>query len=315
MMETKALVIVLGIPAAVVGEVETWVEAAFVRPVRVHAVPATDDDNRPYNKAQVAQAFQSAVGFAVRKRRAERQPAPSSILLLYVPGGTDEPAVAPFDFFVFPAPLYALSVFENGRQLRHDRGQVEQAIAAVLDPESDTMQRFAAVQERVAAVRDAEALQLPPDNFKLDDEAILAGIFRALRRGERPWDDAIEELVIQEFGKAELPRLRKYERRRAYRDARGLVFLRADLHEHHGANRELLDEDEIEEDGAAMLRGAFRFGCPLLPGFHHDVQLEEKRPLGDLKFACGQKGTVTCGHVYINIYPNDVVRGRKLAVL
>lgn len=314
-MPAKALVIVLGIPAAVVGEVETWVEAAFVQPVRVLAVPATDDDNRPYNRAQVAQAFQSAIAFADRKRRAEQQPAPASILLLYVPGRTDEPAIAPFDFFVFPVPIPALSVFENGRQLRHNRSHVQQAIEDVLASGSDTMQRFEAVQDRVGAVRDAEALQLPPRNFLVDDEADLTGIFRALRRGERPWDDAIDELVVREFGKEQLPPLRKYERRRACQDARGLVFLRADLHEHHGANRELLDDDEIEEDAASLLRGAFRFGCPLLPGFHHDVQLEHKWLLSQLKFACSQRGAVGCGNDYINIYPNDVVRGRKLVVL
>ncbi|WP_148707844.1 hypothetical protein [Komagataeibacter melaceti] len=313
--ETKALIIVLGIPQALVGEVKQWVSSSMSRPVNVLAVPATNDDNRPYNSAQVSQVFQTAVKYAERKRRAEQQPAPAYIMLLYVPGQNDEAALAPFDFFVFPVPLHILCNFDNGRQLRHDHDKVKQAIQNALNPTSENMRSFQEVQKRVNAVRDAEPLQLPPENFFIDKDIAIRQIFRMLRRGERPWDDIVKELTAQEFDKDRLPRLKKGIRRRAYQDARGLVFLRAELRELHGANRELSDAENIEEDATSLLRGSFRFGCPLLTGFHHDVQLEHNRPLNDITFKCGTTHNVKCGNVYINVYPNDIVRGKKLAAL
>jgi hypothetical protein len=314
-LQTKTLCIVLGIPASLVGEIEGWVASAFGHPTRVLAIPATDDDNRPYNQAQIRQVFQSAVEYAQRKRRAEQQPAPANILLLYVPGRTDEPAIAPFDFFVFPVPLQTLSSFENGRQLRHDRAHVKSAIESALVPASEALQRLKIVEERVGAVRDEEALQLPPGNFFLDRATTIATVFRALRRGERPWDDPVDELVAEEFDDERIPHLKKNVRRRAYKDARGLVFLRADLNELHGPNRELPDQHAVEERADLLLRGSFRFGSPLLSGFHHDVQLENDRALSNLDFNCAQKGKTGSKALYINIYPNDTVRGRKLAAL
>lgn len=318
---TRALVVVVGLPPAVVGEVTGWVEAALDKPVRVIPIAASPDDNRPYRRNQIEQVLANVVGYADRKRRAEQQPAPSSILLLYVPGGTDEHVLSSFDFFVFPAPLTPLAQFHEGQQLRHNREEVRRALQAVLVPTGGTMRQFEAVQARVRAVRDAEALQMPPMNFHLGRETPIRELFVRLRRGEVAWDLPIEGLEVQGFDRERLPRLRGGVTKRAYQDARGLVFLRADLLAHHGPNREIemeeadgAEEDEAGADSAIQhLRGAFRFGAPLGSGFHHDVQLEGGRSLEAINLECARRGPRRSRAAYVNIYPNDILRGKKLA--
>lgn len=308
----RALAVVVGLPPALVGQAAEWVETALGRPVRVIPIAASPDDNRPYRTVQVDKILANVVGYAERKRQAEQQPAPSSILLIYVPGPTQEPLLTAFDFFVYPVALATLSAFHEGRQLRHNPEAVRGAIAAALAPEGPLMQTFESVQERVRALRDAEPLQLPPVNFHLAKDDPIAGVFRALRRGEVGWDVAIEGLDAQEFDKKRVPHLHKGANRRAFQDARGLVFLRAHGLAHHGPNREVFAEDG-EETAVQRLRGAFRFGCPLEAGFHHDVSLEEDRTMEGVVFQCAQRGPRRSKSTYVNVYPNDIVRGKEMA--
>jgi hypothetical protein len=310
---TKALVIVVGVPPALVGQVEGWVETALAKPVRVIPIAASPNDNRPYRTTQIDQILSNVVAYAQRKRRAEQQPAPASILLLYVPGLDQEPLLTAFDFFVFPVPLATLSAFHEGRQLRHDPEEVCRAIDSVLTPGSAVMQTFDAVQQRVTALVDSEALQLPPINFHVARDRPIAEVFRAIRRGDQAWDAAVEGLEVQEFGNARIPHLHKGANRRAFQDGRGLVFLAAHPLARHGSDREAPDDEDLAETASDLLRGAFRFGCPLGKGFHHDVQLEGDRRLDAIVFQCARKGPRRSKHTYVNIYPNDVVRGKKLA--
>ena len=323
---TKALAIVVGLPQAVQGQVEAWVAGALGKPVRVIPIAASGDDNKPYTQTQIEQVLGNVILYAQKKRAAQQQPAPSSILLLYVPGASQEPLLTAFDFFVFPIALTALSQFHEGRQLRHDPDAVRAALQAALAEDGEPMQTFEAVQARVKAVRDAEVLQMPPLNFHLGRDRRMAEHFLAVRRGDVAWDAPIAGLQEQAFDKRRLPRLRGGVTKRAYQDARDLVFLRADLLAHHGPGRQV-EEDEADQDAAGgangddavqdaatlHLRGAFRFGAPLDSGFHHDVQLEGGRTLETIVFECARKGPRRSKHTYVNIYPNDVLRGRKLA--
>jgi hypothetical protein len=310
---TKALVIIAGLPPALVGQAETWVTNVIAKPVRVIPIAASPNDNRPYSNTQVQQILANVIEYARRKQKAQQQPAPSSILLLYVPGPKQETLLSAFDFFVFPVPLAELSAFQEGRQQRHDPDEVRRVIGANLAPGSETMRVFEVVQQRVQAVQDAEVLQLPPENFHIGGGQSIAQVFKTLQRGRLAWSAKIDGLEPRDFNHDRIPHLHKGVTKRAYQDDRGLVFLRADLLAHHGANREMLENDDTNEAAEQLLRGAFRFGCPLKAGFHHDVQLENSQTLDAVTFACTRKGAIQSKDTYVNIYPNDVVRGRKLA--
>lgn len=320
-VQVKPLIVVVGLPPAVVGEIDPWIAAALQQPARVISISASPDDNNPYRTLQISTLLKSVADFAESKQRAEQQPAPSTIILLYVPGHAQEPMLASFDFFVFPIPLTSLASFEDGKQLRHRPTAIKAAIESALAPSSPSMLAFATVRARLTAVRDSEPLQMPPANFHYEKDRPIRDIFMEMRQGIRTWSDAVAELVEQEFDEKRIPHLRSGVRRRAFQDHRGLVFLRADLHALHGANREVTGgnaDKEQDEDAPALhqlelLQGAFRFGCPLLAGFHHDVQLENDRSLKHISFDCARKGRASSAKaVYVNIYPNDVIRAKML---
>ena len=312
--ETKALVALVGLPPAVVNAAEDWARDAFVQQVRVVSQPASRDDGKPYTTRQITTVVETIADFAHRKQRAERQPAPAAILLLYVPGPTADVMLAAFDFFAFPVPLTELSEFVDGRQLRHDPKAVKNAIETRLAPSSAVRVAQAAVADRIAALNDTEPLQLPPRNYLAPDGEPIADIFRTLRSGTRPWTYADFGLIVGEYDKKKIPHLRPEVRRRAFEDNRGLIFLRADANAFHGANREI-DEEEEEVVLLRLLRGAYRFGSPLPSGFHHDVQLLHDKSLKNLRFQCDRKSRIYTKKGYVNIYPNDVVRGKKMTVL
>ncbi len=309
----KALVVLVGLPPATVDAAAHRIESGFGRAVRVISIAASPDDNNPYRNAQVATILHNVVDFARRKARAEQQPAPSNIFLVYVPSRTQEPMLAAFDFFVFPLALPALGTFANGKQLRHDPEEVKRAIDDALTATAPAMTLFQAVEEKVAAVRHAEALQLPPIDFHIGADQPIATLFRALRRGEHPWTSANDNLVAEDYDTARIPHLRRASASVPFVTSAASFFLRADLLALHGPPRELPADDEV--DDALLLRGSYRFGCPLLAGFHHDVQFENDRALDGVVLWCARKGRIGSSDVYVNIYPNDVVRGRKLTAL
>ena len=309
--EESLLIVLLGLPGAVMGDVRGWIKEIAQRPVRVMPLAASPDDNRPYSQQQVEQHLTTVAEFARRKQRAEQQPAPSGILLLYVPGKNADRMLASFSFFSFPIALTALAHFEEGRQQRHDRNAVRAAIAAALSPGSAPVEQFARVKARIESPSDNEPLLLPPANFHVAADQPLAAHFRLLAANQADFDRTWLELDLGEYDKRRLPHLRPGVTRRAYRDARHLVFLCADGLALDGRNRTAAMDAEVDAL-AHVLRGAYRFGAALPRGFHHDTQLEEDKNLGGITFACAERGPVHVGDTYANIYPNDRVRGKNI---
>jgi len=58
----------------------------------------------------------------------------------------------------------------------------------------------------------------------------------------------------------------------------------------------------------AMLNQLYRFGIPVLDGFHYDVQKEHNDSLDGLPLDCIKQGKVLCSGTHVNVYPNDYVR-------
>jgi hypothetical protein len=310
--EPAVLVVLLGITGALVGEAETQIEAVFNGPVRVQSVPSLKRDDSPYRSDQIDLVLKTMATFVRRKVKAEQQPAPGGIILVYVPSTVDPQLLAAFSFYAYPIPLSRLAEFHLGRQLRHNRQEVLESIAAALAPEAEARQVFDNLHRRVVALDDAEPLQLPPTNFHVEKDRSISEAYEALMCGRRDWNGQWPELDRASFGREELPKLRKEERRKAFRDARGLIFLRAHMLAHDGRTWTVGDDAPLSA-AIRQVRGAYRFGAPLAPGFHHDVQLEDDRSIKNIVFDCSERGAVQVDDVYVNIYPNDVVRGKNKA--
>jgi len=95
-------------------------------------------------------------------------------------------------------------------------------------------------------------------------------------------------------------------------DERELAFPHASDGEFHAWPREL-SEDAEPKAYRAMLRTLYRFGGPLEPGFHHDVQRLHGRDLVAMPFPCSEAGAVTVTGTHANVYPNDFVRAKGKA--
>lgn len=307
------LVILLGLPRAVANSAPDFVNHAMERCAAVQTIVAPDADGNLYPRKQLRQILASVTGFTRRKQSDERQPSPSEISLLYVPAATDHFVLEALDFCVFPVPLPTLAEFnEVGKQMRHDRDAVREALVSALAPGQPARVAFHLVKERIKRVTDAEGLQLPPVNFKLDQHRTLGALFLEMRNGTRDWRDRFPELVAEEFGKEHIEHLGFFERRRAFKDRRGLIFLRAHPKAFHAYTREVQLGDSIP-DSLSVLRSAYRFGVALDRGFHHDVQVENGAELRTKRLDCSRDGPVTVDDDYCNIYPNDYIRGKNKA--
>jgi hypothetical protein len=131
---------------------------------------------------------------------------------------------------------------------------------------------------------------LPPVNFHLRGRR-LCEVFRELIYRARSWENPLPEgISADEFEYDQLPGfLRRQERQRIFRDARGLVFPCARPHELHGLPDDI--ESETDLDGLRhLLRSVYRFGAPVAEGLHHDVQREWGEPLQGVSFDCTRRG-------------------------
>lgn len=81
------------------------------------------------------------------------------------------------------------------------------------------------MKPRVLSRKSAEALLLPPRNFRLRSGQI-GQLFYEFTRGSRAWDDhSMEGEALKMFDHDDLPNfLRQSERQSIFQDARGLVF-------------------------------------------------------------------------------------------
>ena len=217
-----------------------------------------------------------------------------------------------FDFSVLAIPLPGLAAYSDyGRQLRHDRIEVERVIAEATAPGAAMHAARAIIGWRIGRhLRSDDGLLLPPKNFLLGD-GDLAGIFGQLRSGARAWDDRLTDFGPNELSHDDLPkRIENGRTLRVFVDARGMAFPTAHPAAFDGAPREL-EADADSHEIAISLRALYRFGGALPRGFHHDAQRSDGSPLGGATFHCAEKGELSANGGYANVFPNDFVLPRE----
>jgi len=301
------LVLLAGLPHPLCGAVANTTEKSLSPSPRV-IFEASGADNRELYKVQmVTGLLRAASNYAVRQLKASTSaPTPTQILLAYVPATDEERLLAAFDFYVFPVRLTRLAEYdEHGRQYRHNHRTAEDYVVPSLQT---ALRSFMEVKRRLSTLSLREPLFLPPRNFKVSETERMADIFMDMRRAKMPWGAPLTNIRTT---KVTHEQLRKHvpagAQKEVFSDSRSLLFPH-DL-SNHGLVREL-PPDCSDDERKQFMRSSFRFGVPLMDGYHHDVQYAGRSLEGET-FECSREGIVQLDCAYANIYPNDFIRPSK----
>lgn len=288
------LVVLTGFPHPISGAVAKAVETRFSPKVRVVHAPCGTDGRKLYRAQTLTSLMRAVSEYADRQLKIEsRPPSPKHILLAYVPAEDEESLLEAFEFVVFPVRLSRLAQYnDHGRQLRHDLDQVVPYVLSSLDTATHAFNL--GIHRRLSTVNDKEPLFLPPENFRLSETEPVREVFRRMLRQQVSWSDPITGLK----------RASHRGTKTVFSDVRGLLFPHDPAF--HGRTRDAA-LGSSDEERRLFMRSSFRFGVPLMPGYHHDVQFEG-RNLGGAKFWCSRQGTLNLNCSHANIYPNDFVR-------
>ena len=301
------LVLLAGLPHPICGAVAHTIEKSLTPSPRV-IFEASGTDNRELYKVQtVTGLLRAASNYAVRQLKASTSaPTPTQILLAYVPATDEERLLAAFDFCVFPVRLTRLAEYdEHGRQYRHNHRTTEGYVVPSLQT---ALRSFTEVKRRLSSLSWREPLFLPPRNFKVSDKERVADIFMDMRRAKTPWGATLTNLRTTKVTHEQLPKhIEKGAHKEVFSDSRSLLFPH-DL-SNHGSVREL-SPNCSDDDRKQFMRSSFRFGVPLLDGYHHDVQYAGRRLDGET-FECSCEGIVRLYCAYANVYPSDFIRPSK----
>jgi hypothetical protein len=294
------LIVLAGLPHPICVGVANSIEQEVVPAARVVFQASGFDPRKLYPAHTVAALIRAVSEFSLRQTTI---PAPQHILLAYVPADDDEELLAAFDFFVFPVRLSRLSEYdEHGRQYRHN---LTTSARYTVDSIATITVQFLEVKRRLSSPSDKEPLFLPPRNFRTSTSECIADKFRSMRQQQLGWTDLIKDVTRVEVTHSELPRhVRTGATKTVLADTRGLLFPH-DPSEHAPARQ--LEEGAPNVERRDVLKTLFRFGVPLLPGYHHDVQFPGRKLSGQ-QFECEKKGHVQLRCSYANVYPNDYIR-------
>jgi len=303
------LVILAGFPAPT-AHLQSAVENLRPGIRRVVTLPSGHDNHTLYRASLTLQMMQTVCEFARRRLTQEEGtiPTPSRILLIYVGSPDSESLLRAFDYCVFPIRLES-DEWPNHRHWRFDpktsRDQVFSALKWADDPTKDAW----AVRLRIESSSAVEPLVLPPANFMVTGEESIGQIYRAIRTGGRPWDDAFGEIKRRKFDHAMMPDYHLRQSKKMFcEDARDVVFPPAKETELHGGGYAFESEHPTLNECQSLLRELYRFGSGLKRGFHHCAQRERGEDFGNRIFHCREKGAVHIAGGHANIYPDDFIR-------
>ncbi|MGD0563084.1 MAG: hypothetical protein ABSA66_08335 [Roseiarcus sp.] len=192
--------------------------------------------------------------------------------------------------------------------LRHEQEAVAAALKDVQAEGSQARSALDVIKQRTKRRAEADALLLPPANFRIQDDSLVPA-FRAFRSGRRKPGDRFTEMQLRQLRQSDLPRLGRDEVRTVHVDARGLAFLHAHDAAFHAPTRELEYEAKLASQ-QSILRRLYRFGGPLPDGFHHDVQRCDGQDMDRVVFDCAADGPIFVSGAHANVYSDDYVRAR-----
>lgn len=239
---------------------------------------------------------------------------PRRVVFLYIDGTGADILLNDVRFFCYSEPIKIGELAEGNPQLlKNIPPVVTQQIAAQIKRLEHGDSILKRIEDEVSAKRKSTHLLLPPENFLISREEKLTSEFA------KSVDDILESgnrLVKKRFTKEQLPKYLKGSGNKkiyAFVDSRDLVFPPCKDTELHAPPRELPENAKISSI-VNKLNELYRFGIPIVDGFHYDVQRVGANSSVEEEFICFEKGKVKSKSDHVNIYPNDFIRASNLRV-
>ncbi|MCY4585473.1 MAG: hypothetical protein OXB98_05485 [Bryobacterales bacterium] len=298
------LVLLAGLPHPICSRVAESVKTSPSLKARVIHQASPSHGKQLYSKDTVEMLIKAVSHYVWRQLNSHPDPQrPQHLLLAYVPASDEEYLLSEFEFFAFPVRLNRMAGYDaSGRQYRHDLDHAKRYVVSSLEKAS--RQFLTSFKRRLASVSDQEPLFLPPGNFRISKTERMSDIFRTLQQTDS-WSNPIDcvrkvKVTSDDLCKSVPTGANKF----VLSDFRSLLFPYGRMF--HGRPPKL-SENSSHEERKHFMRSWFRFGVPLLGGFHHDVQFAG-RPLKGVQFECSRKGCLKLSCSHANVYPNDYVR-------
>ncbi|MEI8393674.1 MAG: hypothetical protein WCF85_02985 [Rhodospirillaceae bacterium] len=280
--------------------------------IQIIAVRSGNDDHNLYNHGTVDTLLRTTAEFAVRRLNKSLKKnlpeVPGRIVLFYIPSNDDEYLLTQFDHFAYPVPLQPNT--QHGKRDIRWRADFDMALRIV----SDAINNLTKANLPGPELPCNDITMLPPKNFRPDqDELTLDQYFQRIRKSGLSFDDLRKIIKPKKFNNSELPKvLGSVKAKYFYVDHRGIVFPPSKSGSgDHALPRQIPGEAGINEI-RRLMNQLFRFGVPLRPGFHHDAQYPDDKPLEGNQFHCSVQGSVKVYGTHANVYPNDMVRAERL---
>ena len=298
------LVLLAGLPHPICARVAESVETSPSLNAHVIHQASTSHGKQLYSKATVEQLIKAVSHYVSRQLSSHPAPRrPRHLLLAYVPARDEKCLLSEFEFFAFPVRLNRMADYDpSGRQYRHNLDYAKRYVVSSLEKASRQFLR--SFKRRLASVSDKEPLFLPPRNFSVSKTERMSDIFRTLQQTDS-WSNPIDcvrkvKVTSDDLYKSISTGAHKF----VLSDFRSLLFPHD--RKFHGLPPKL-SENSSHEERKHFMRSWFRFGVPLMGGFHHDVQFA-RRPLRGAQFECSREGCLKLRCSHANVYPNDYVR-------
>lgn len=295
------LTILAGLPDDALSEVKARLEHHYRRedekkkkhPTRLFHTMSGGSDGGVYSEHVINKALDNLADFVRNKReKTTDEPAynPNHLSIVYLSASPIEKNdVLLESFFVFCRCLCIPNQPKKWHE--HSAGQLTDFFIKTIS----SMETW---HSEVASPR----FFLPLRNFYLKNNLTLhSDCFDRVKTNSRLLP--VDSKKVKIFDCVNKPRCRDCKRRgrKIPKDYRELCFVPG---AEHGPPR---DVEKFVSNSQLLLESMYRFGQPVKPGTQSDVQYEEGKLIGSIKFFCPINGFVSESAKYVNIYTNDFV--------
>ncbi|MFN3932237.1 MAG: hypothetical protein ACK4JY_10860 [Brevundimonas sp.] len=311
------LLVIAGLPAKTAEIAAATINNDEETRWRAIAIPFGDKDPI-YTAEAVVDLMVQTLAFAIRGHPDRViSPDPSRILLAHVGAPCSDLLLDGFGASVMTIPLaHPEWTWPRGQHWRFDIKEVMPVVRRTIRlAEADPYESF---RLRLEAFRRDDALLLPQKNFRLTKTETLEPRFRDLLRGQLTPAQIDAQVTTRRFGLKELKRFygKTGGKNQSFAyDDRSLVFAKAHVGQ-DGNVHEIAPLAEGAPDQVRLrreLEGRFRFGTPLRsPGFQHDVQWTDGKPLVREPFVCIDRTDILVSADHANVFASDVVTAAKI---